>query len=136
MKINIKETLASLKIDFIELEKDVYGLSIASTDESSRSFPVVLFQWTAGDKQEYIRLMIAPFIERPNEGFAFDLFERVLAINEQLPRAKFLLDSDGDLGLALDIDIEEWRSENLERALDVLGSFADYYYEELESFGK
>ncbi|MBN1177919.1 MAG: hypothetical protein JXD18_01825, partial [Anaerolineae bacterium] len=60
-----------------------------------------------------------------------NFIEQVLSLNEQLPRAKFLLDSDGDLGLALDIDVEDWGPENLSRALDILGPFADYYYAEL-----
>lgn len=131
--LNIPSILESLGIDFIDLEDEVYGSTITSAEEGSRKFPIVFYEWTAEDEKNYVRLIISPFIERPSEGWTFDFFEQILDINEQLPRAKFLLDGDGDLGFALDIDVEEWSLENLARALDVLGPFANYCYEKLES---
>jgi hypothetical protein len=134
MNTDIQAVLQSLGIESVVLEDEVYGSSIASAEEDSHKFPLVFFQWTAENEQSYIRLIIIPFVDRPEEGFPFDVFGWVLSANEQLPQAKFLLDSDGDLGLALDIPAEQWSSENLERALEVLGPFADYYYTELVSF--
>ncbi len=132
MVVNIEFALKTLDMEFI-VDNGIYGSSLASSNDG-RKFPIVFFEWTAEDEQVYVRLIIVPFIELPSEGFAYDLVEHVLFINQQLPRAKFLLDSDGDLGLALDIAAEEWSSENLGRALDVLGTFAEYYYDELASF--
>lgn len=131
MIVNIESTLKASGIEFIE-DNDIYGSTIASSDDG-RKFPIVFFEWTAEDEQVYVRLIIVPFIERPGEGFAYDLVEHVLFINEHLPRAKFLLDSDGDLGLAVDIAADEWNPDNLKRSLDMLSQFSEYYYDELES---
>lgn len=133
MQIDLRLSLSQLDIDFIVMENGVLGTTIESRKDDSQAFPMAIYQWTAGNEKDYIRLMITPFIERPEEGYSFDLTYKVLTINHQIPMAKFIFDEDEDLALVLDIDVEEWDQNKLVKALDILGPYADYYFSELES---
>lgn len=133
MKIDIKTELNNLGINFIELENNVLGTQLESSQKDNQIFPLAIYQWTAGDEREYIRIIMIPFIERPKDGFSFDLVHKILNINHQIPLIKFTLDDDGDLALVLDVDVETWSQKSLVQSFDILGPFADYCFSEIES---
>lgn len=131
MSIDLQSLLQTLDIEYTVFDNGMLGVTIGSEDEHAPIFPLVLFTWTGGDGREYVRLMITPFVECPEGGYPPELADTVMIMNDDMPRVKFVFDEDGDLGLVLDLDAEEFSGMALQRDLDLLGAYADYYFPEV-----
>ena len=133
MKIDIQAALRAAEIEFVLLDNDVIATNIESEQNLDQVFQLIIYQWTAGNEQDYIRLMITPFLEKPENGYSVDLVYQVLMNNHQLPIARFIFDQDEDLAIAIDINANEWTQEKLMASLGILLPYADHYFSELES---
>lgn len=133
MNIDLRALLDPLGIDYVTLDNGVIGTTISSDSEDAPEFSLAIFTWTGGDETQYLRLMITPFVTRPEDGYPVELADTVLILNDQMPKVKFAFDEDEDLALILDLDTDDFHQTKFQRAYELLGAYADYYFSQVAS---
>ena len=133
MAVDLEQLLSTYGVDFVSVEDGFLATKIGSGQEGDPEFPLGLFVWQAGDGREYVRLIVSPFVERPEDGYPAVLSDTVLLLNDDVPRAKFILDENEELALVLDLDAVETDSRSFGRALELLGAYSNHFYPRLAS---
>lgn len=138
--MNIQSWLEQLGMDYekFEVSEHVYwGVNIESplfTDTGEgQLFNLFISQLKDRFNDGYVRLTIAPYIERPYKSV---LAEVVSQINHELFLARFAFDGDGDLELVCDIVESRLTFDDFKTTLETLGAYAGFYYNELLPYKK
>lgn len=71
-------------------------------------------------KQPYVRLYVSPLFTPSEEQFAVTTWATLARLNFDLVGSKLVLDPDGDIGLSLDVPIEQFQPTQLTTLLDHL----------------
>ena len=79
--------------------------------------------------EDWIFFLIIPFIVAPTNIICqWRLNRYLLRVNQMMNMAKFYLDSDGDVGLAVELPTENFDYSEFADALNALSYYADKYY--------
>lgn len=80
----------------------------------------------------FVTFAIVPFLKSPEDpARAAVLYQRLLELNQHVLMAKFSIDDDLDVVLSVEYPTAELDRSEFADALDVLGYYADRYYDEL-----
>jgi hypothetical protein len=120
-----------LGVEYTLFENGMIGTTIGSGEKGAPAFPLAIFTWTAGNGNEYVRLVVTPYLEQPERGYSSELSDTVLMINNEVPVLKFMFDDMGDLALAMDLKVEGFNEQIFRQSLDLIGAYADYYLQQL-----
>jgi len=131
MNVDLQSFMDILGVEYTLFENGMIGTTIGSGEKGAPTFPLAVFTWTAGNENEYVRLVITPYLEQPERGYSSELSDTVLMINNEVPVLKFMFDDMGDLALAMDLRVEEFSEQTFRRSLDLIGAYADYYLQQL-----
>lgn len=84
--------------------------------------------------ERWIYFTINPFVERRgDEEHGEEVLRLVLAANHEVNLAKFAIDEDGDVVLAVELPCESFGYSHFADALTALSHYADLYRERFES---
>lgn len=85
------------------------------------------------DPEGFLVCAVVPFVKSPpDEGLADRLYQRMMALNQELMMAKLSIDDDLDVVLSVEYPSAELDRSELSDAVRVLAYYADLHVEELE----
>lgn len=82
--------------------------------------------------EDWVYFAINPYVPRPAGGHGTDTLQAMLRANHELNLAKFAMDDDGDLLLAVELPNEGFCYAHFSDALTALAHYADDYRGRIE----
>ena len=122
----IKEVVARLGWSAAMISEDLFRL----TGVGSRDKGLLIRVDPAG----YVSAAIVPMLKVPRETrLATALYERLLELNHQILMARFCIDDDLDVILAVDHPIRDLDASELQAALELLEHYCELHLASLEA---
>lgn len=84
--------------------------------------------------EDWILLSIAPFVPRPTIDHKAEVYAQLMQANYEMTLAKFCVDPEGDVVLAVELPRENLPYAAFSTALDALSFYPDEYYPALLEF--
>jgi len=129
----IQSYLHNRRWEYQKIDNDTIATGFTSPlpNGKDHSFPlyVMTVQGMFGD--EFVRLMIVPYIEKPADGYPMSLIESIQYINHNLLMAKLAFDETGDLELMVDLKASHLNQTQFDTAIQLLADYAGIYYSHL-----
>lgn len=122
----IKEVVGRLGWELVVISHDLFRLECPAAGE--RGILVRI------DPAGYVSAAIVPVVKVPREPRrASALYERLLQLNHQILMARFCIDDDLDVILAVDHPLQDLDASELQAALELLEHYCLVHVEALES---
>ncbi|MBI5536608.1 MAG: YbjN domain-containing protein [Deltaproteobacteria bacterium] len=127
--MNFEQILAYLQADGWPIERLGTNTARSRFKGRARSFPFFVHT-----DATYLTLLCVPYARLPAEELrAKALMDRLLHLNRELNMAKFAVDDDGDVVLAVDYPLADLDNSEVRDALDVMSFYADKHWEEVSA---
>lgn len=125
--------LSHRRWEFEQLDQDTIlsGFTSPLPDGADHGFPLYVMRVQNEFGDEYVRLVIVPYIQQPEDGYSQDLYRRIADLNHDMPMLKFAVDADGDLEFLVDIPADELDEASFNTLVQVLADYAGLRYRDL-----
>ena len=139
---DIASILTDLNIEYEDRGDNSFGIILTFLTEENMvvEFPTIVYEWEYEYEWEdepeisHLRFIVLPYVQKPIDGFSEILLEKLLQFNFDMAQVSFLIDSDGDLGLSLDVNTEGLNQKKVDFSLRLLGGYAQLHYETILAY--
>lgn len=125
--------LSQRQWEFEQLDQDTIlsGFTSPLPDSTDHGFPLYVMRVQDEFGDEYVRLVIVPYVQQPEDSYSQDLYRRIAVLNHDMPMLRFAVDADGDLELLVDLSVAQFDEVNFNTSVQVLADYAGLRYRDL-----